>query len=134
LAQSPLAAGALSFTTFEQHAPFTNNPAYAELIKTYNQRAVAANFPDPAFELQAANAITGWQILEAGIVGTGGFEDRKIADWLKKNRVDTMVGKLRFDGPNNYGDDLNRVKQLQAGKWVVIHPKEVALPGGRLAV
>ena len=134
LAQSPLGAGAMSFTTFEQHAPFTNNPAYTELIKTYNQRAAAANFPDPAFELQAANAITGWQILEAGIVGSGGFEDRKIADWLKKNRVDTMVGKLRFDGPNNYGDDLNRVKQLQAGKWVVIHPKEVALPGGRLAV
>lgn len=134
LAQSPLGANALSFTTFEQHAPFTSNPAYAELIKTYNQRATAANFPDPAFELQAANAVTGWQILEAGIVGSGSFEDKKIADWLKKNRVDTMVGKVRFDGTNNYGDDFNRVKQLQGGKWVVIHPKEMALPGSRMAV
>ncbi len=134
LAQSPLGAGALSLTTFEQHAPFTSNPVYAELIKVYNQRATAANFPDPAFELQAANAVTGWQILEAGIVRSGSFEDKKIADWLKKNRVDTVVGKVRFDGPNNYGDDFNRVKQLQGGKWVVIHPKDVALPGSRLAL
>ncbi|MFD0667029.1 amino acid ABC transporter substrate-binding protein [Ramlibacter sp. MAHUQ-53] len=134
LAQSPLAANALSLTTFEQHAPFTNNPVHAELIKTYNQRATAANFPDPAFELQAANAVAGWQILEAGIVGSGSFEDKKIADWLRKNRVDTLVGKVRFDGPNNYGDDFNRVKQLQGGKWVVIHPRDMALPGSRMAL
>jgi hypothetical protein len=29
---------------------------------------------------------------------------------------------------------LNRIKQLQNGKWVVIHPKDVAMPGSRLAV
>ena len=37
----------------------------------------------------------------AGI--TGGL----LADWLKKNRVNTIQGSLRFDGPSNYGDDLN---------------------------
>jgi len=57
-AQSPLAANALTLTTFEQHAPFTNNPAYAEVIKTYNERAAKANLPDTVFELQAANAYT----------------------------------------------------------------------------
>ncbi len=59
LAQSPLAANALSLTTFEQHAPFTSNLAYAEVIKLYNERAAKANLPDTAFELQAANAYTG---------------------------------------------------------------------------
>ncbi len=132
LAQSPLAANALSLTTFEQHAPFTNNTAYAEVIKAYNERAAKANFPDTAFELQAANAYTGWQFLEAGVKATNSLEDRKIADWLKANRVDTIIGKVRFDGPNNYGDDLNRVKQIQNGKWQVIHPKDVALPGSKL--
>ncbi len=134
LAQSPLAANVLTVTTFEQHAPFTNAPGVGEIIKIYNERAGKANLPDTAFELQAANAVTGWQILEAGIKGSNSLDDRKIADWLKANKVETLVGKLRFDGPNNYGDDLNRIKQLQNGKWVVIHPKDVAMPGSRLAV
>ena len=134
LAQSPLAANVLTVTTFEQHAPFTNQPGVGDIIKIYNERAGKAGLPDTAFELQAANAVTGWQILEAGVKGANSLEDRKIADWLKANKVDTLVGKLRFDGPNNYGDDLNRIKQLQNGKWVVIHPKDVAMPGSRLAV
>ncbi len=134
LAQSPLASNVLTVTTFEQHAPFTNQPGAGEIIKIYNERAGKANLPDTAFELQAANAVTGWQILEAGVKGSNSLDDRKIADWLKADKIDTLVGKLRFDGPNNYGDDLNRIKQLQNGKWVVIHPKDVAMPGSRLAV
>jgi branched-chain amino acid transport system substrate-binding protein len=132
MAQSPLAANALSFTTFEQHAPFTSNPAYADVFKTFNDRAAKANLPDTAFELQAANCYAGWQVLEAGVRGTNSLDDKRIADWLRKNRVDTIVGRLRFDGPNNYGDDSNRVKQLQNGKWLVVHPREFAFPGSKL--
>ena len=57
-----------------------------------------------------------------------------LAAWLKKNQVDTIQGKLRFDGPNNYGDDLMRVKQVQNGQWVIVWPKEVAAPGAKLIV
>ena len=134
LAKSPLAANALSLTTFEQHAPFTNNPRYAETIRLYNERAAAANLPDTNFELQPANAYAGWEILGAGVRGSNSFDDRRIADWLKANRFDTIVGRLRFDGQNNYGDDLNRIKQLQSGKWVVIHPSDFAAPGSKLLV
>src|SRR5256885_6606041 len=49
-----------------------------------------------------------------------------------KNQVQTIVGRFRFDGPNNYGDDLSRVKQVQDGKWVVVWPKEFAAPAARL--
>ncbi len=132
MAQSSLGANALSFTTFEQHAPFTSNPAYADVFKTFNDRAAKANLPDTAFELQAANAFAGWQVLEAGVRGTNSLDDKRIADWLRKNRVDTIVGRLRFDGPNNYGDDANRIKQIQNGRWVVVHPREFALPGAKL--
>jgi ABC-type branched-subunit amino acid transport system substrate-binding protein len=134
MSQSPLAKNALTLTTFEQHPPFTNSAVYADVIKLYNDRAAKANLPDTVFELQAANAYTGWQILEAGVKGSGSLEDRKIADWLKANKVDTIIGRVRFDGPNNYGDDLNRVKQLQNGKWVVLFPKEMALPGGKMVL
>ncbi len=88
--------------------------------------------PDTAFELQAANAFAGWQVLEAGVRGTNSLDDKRIADWLRKNRVDTIVGRLRFDGPNNYGDDANRIKQVQNKSWVVVHPREFALPGAKL--
>jgi enoyl-CoA hydratase/carnithine racemase len=42
------------------------------------------------------------------------------------------IGTLRFDGPNNYGDDLFKVKQVQDGKWLVVWPREFAAPGARL--
>jgi hypothetical protein len=48
--------------------------------------------------------------------------------------VNTIIGRLRFDGPNNHGDDLSKVKQLQDGNWVVVWPKEFAAPGVRLVV
>ena len=55
-----------------------------------------------------------------------------MAAWLKANKVDTIQGKLRFDGPSNYGDDLMRVKQVQNGRWVIVWPKAYAAPGAAL--
>ena len=84
------------------------------------------DFPDTSVEAQAAASYTAWQILEAGVTGTKSLDDKTIAAWLKTHQVDTMQGKLRFDGPSNYGDDLMRVKQVQNGHWVVVWPKEVS--------
>ena len=129
MVKSPETRNALSVTIFEEHAPFTNNPRAAQFVKSYNQRAAQANLPDTAVETQAAASFTAWQILEAGVNATKSLDDKQIAAWLKKNRVDTIQGNLRFDGPTNYGDDLMRVKQVQNGKWVVVWPKEFAPPG-----
>ena len=60
------------------------------------------------------------------------LDDKALAEWLRKNPVDTLMGRLRFDGPNNYGDDLSKLKQSQDGKWVVVWPTEFAAPGARL--
>lgn len=122
----PEAKNALSVTIFEEQAPFLTNFGAAEFVKLYRERAIKANFPDPFVEVQAAASYTAWQILEAGVTGTKSLDDRAIGAWLKTHRVDTLQGKLRFDGPNNYGDDLMRVKQIQNGHWVVVWPKEVA--------
>jgi branched-chain amino acid transport system substrate-binding protein len=66
------------------------------------------------------------------VTATKGLDDKALAQWLKTNRVDTITGKLRFDGPSNYGDDLSKVKQVQDGKWLVVWPKEFAAPGAQL--
>ena len=132
LVTSPEAQGALSVTIFEEHPPFSTRPHAAEFIKTYHERAKAANFPDTSVEVQAAASFTAWQILEAAVTATKSLDDKTIADWLRKNRVDTIEGSLRFDGPSNYGDDLMRIKQVQNGKWVVVYPPEYAAPGAKM--
>jgi hypothetical protein len=63
------------------------------------------------------------------VMGTKSLDDKAISAWLRGNRVDTLQGKLRFDGPHNYGDDLMRVKQVQDGHWKVVWPKAFAAPG-----
>ncbi|WP_096697999.1 amino acid ABC transporter substrate-binding protein [Polaromonas sp. AER18D-145] len=129
MTKSPDGKNALSLTIFEEHAPFTANPVAAEFVKLFNERATKANLPDTSVEVQAAASYSAWQILEAGVRGANSFDDKAIGAWLRKNRVETIHGRLRFDGPGNYGDDLMKIKQVQNGKWVVVHPAQFA-PGG----
>ena len=132
LVSLPEAKNALSVTIFEDQLPFTSAPGAAEFVKIYRERATKAGLADPSVETQAAASYTAWQILEAGVVATKSLDDKAIATWLKANKVDTLQGKLRFDGLGNFGDDLMRVKQVQNGHWVVVWPKEVTSGGARL--
>jgi branched-chain amino acid transport system substrate-binding protein len=134
MTKAPEAKNALAATIFEEHPPFTNNPKAAEFVKLYNERAAKAGLPDTSVETQAAASYTAWQLLEAAVTATNSLDDKAIAQWIRTNRVDTIQGKLRFDGPSNYGDDLMRVKQVQNGRWVVVWPPEVAAPGAKLLV
>ena len=131
-AQAPEAKNALAATIFEQHPPFTNNKVAADFVKIFNERAAKAGLPDNSVEVQAAASYTAWQILEAAVTATKSLDDKAMAQWLKKNNVDAIIGKLRFDGPNNYGNDLMKIKQLQDGKWLTVWPKEFAAPGATL--
>jgi branched-chain amino acid transport system substrate-binding protein len=134
MTHSPEGAKALSVTIFEEQPPFINSGTAAEFVKIFNERAAAAGLPDTHVEVQAAASYTAWQILEAGVRGANSLDDRKIADWLHKNKVDTIQGRLHFDGPNNYGDDLMKIKQVQGGTWKVIWPASYASPGASLQV
>jgi branched-chain amino acid transport system substrate-binding protein len=133
LAVAPDGKNALSVTVFEEHPPFTNNPGAAKMIPLFRERATKANVPYPHVETQVAGSWAAWQVLEAAVTATKSLDDKAMAQWLRKNRVDTIIGKLRFDGPNNYGDDLFKVKQVQDGKWVVVWPRESAAPGAKLS-
>jgi branched-chain amino acid transport system substrate-binding protein len=131
MTKSPEGNNALALTIFEEHPPFTNQGTAAEFVAIFNQRAKAANLPDTTVEVQAAASYTAWQLLEAGVRGSNSFDDKKIAEFLKKNRIETIQGTLRFDGPGNYGDDLMKIKQVQNGAWKVVWPESYAAPGAR---
>jgi len=132
LALAPEGKLALSSTVFEEHPPFTSNPGAAKLIPLYRERATKANVPYPYLDTQAAGSFAAWQVLEAAVTATKSLDDKALGQWLRTNRVDTVIGKLRFDGPNNYGEDLFKVKQVHEGKWVVVWPRDFAAPGARL--
>ena len=132
LALAPEGKLALSSTVFEEHPPFLGNPSATRLVPLYRERATKANVPYAYVDTQAAGSFAAWQLLEAAVTATKSLDDKAMGQWLRANRVDTIIGKLRFDGPNNYGDDLFKVKQVQDGKWVVVWPREFAAPGARL--
>ena len=132
--KAPEANGAIALTIFEDHPPFTNNPVAAEFVRTFRTRAAQANFTDTAVDAQAAASFSAWQVIEAGVKGARSLDDKAISDWLKANTVDTIEGKLRFNGKNNFGDDLQRIKQVQNGKWVTVWPRDWAAPGARMLV
>jgi branched-chain amino acid transport system substrate-binding protein len=131
--QAPEGKNALSATIFEEHPPFLSNFGAAAFVKAFDERAAKAGLPYPYVETQAAASYAAWQVLEAAVTATKSLDDKVLAEWLRKNKVDTLQGKLRFDGPSNYGDDLMRVKQVQNGKWVVVWPKSAAAPGVTIA-
>ncbi len=117
---------ALAYTYFEEHEPFISRVGAKEIIPPYREKAKALSIPYPYFDFQAAASATAWQMLEASIVGTNSLDDKKMAAWLKASQVDTLMGRLRFDGPNNHGPDLSAVKQVIDKKWVVVWPENVA--------
>ena len=132
--KSPDGKGVLALTVFEEHPPFSTNPVAAEFIKQFHERAAKAGLQDYSVELIAAVAYATWQTLDAAVTATKSLDDKTLAAWIKKNQVDTVIGKMRWDGTNNFmgGNDLYRVKQVQNGKWVVVWPKDYAAPGARL--
>ena len=134
LLKAPGGENALAATTFEEHPPFTDNPVAVEFIRLYHERGAKAGLPDTSVENQSAISYSSWQTLEAAVTGARSLDDKAIAEWLKRNHVDAIVGRLRWDGPFNYiyGTDLYKVKQNQQGKWVVVWPKEFAASGARL--
>jgi branched-chain amino acid transport system substrate-binding protein len=134
MTKSPNGEGVLALTVFEEHPPFSTNPVAASFMAAFHEKGKAQNLADPSVDLMASVAYATWQTLEAAVNATKSLDDKTLASWIKMAQVDTIIGKMRWDGTNNFmnGDDLYKIKQVQGGKWVVIWPKEFAAPGVKL--
>ena len=132
LALSPDGDKALCSTFIEPDEPFLSRPGMKHLAEEFKARATKANLPYSTIDAQGCGMISEWQILEAGVNGAGSLDDEKIAAWLRKNRVTTVYGSMRFDGPFNHGDAAQYIKQVQNKEWKVVWPKEFAAPGVKL--
>ena len=133
MAGDALADRAVSYSGFEDVAPYITTEEGGAFAKEFAARAQKAGLPYPHVDSQAGNEYAGWQILAAAVKATNSLDDKTIAEWLDKNSVETIEGKRDFSGRSHTSAvDMQQLKQVQNGKWVVIWPLDLRTPGAQL--
>jgi branched-chain amino acid transport system substrate-binding protein len=101
--------------------PEAKTPGNEEFLRVHRELFGAG---EPAED--AADAFAAAQVLEAAVNAVGGIDDQlKLADWIRANEVDTILGKLRWNKAGApQGEFL--IGQWQDGKPEVVLPKEAA--------
>ena len=102
------------------HAPQAATPGNEEFVATYEE--MFGGLPPE----DAADAFAAGQVLAAAVEAVGSIEDQKaLADWLRENEVETILGKLQWnDDGSPIGEFL--IGQWQDGKVEFVLPKETA--------
>jgi branched-chain amino acid transport system substrate-binding protein len=85
-------------------------PGVDEFLKKYQARA-AAEGVDPLGYYLPPFAYANMQVIEQAVEGTKSLDDEKLADWLRKNKLKTIVGDIEY-GPNGEWKEP-RVLQVQ---------------------
>ena len=122
--------GVINYNSF---VPGMKFPGIDEFLVKYHERAVQAKVDPLGYYLAPFNFATG-QMIEQAVKGTKTLEHKKIAEYLHKNEMATIVGPIRFDKfgeritphlvqaqfRNIKDDDAEQFKNT--GKQVVIWP------------
>ena len=133
MAGDSLADRAVSYSGFEDVEPYISTEEGGAFAKEFDARAQKAGLPYPHVDSQAGNEYAGWQILAAAVKATNSLDDKKIAEWLDKNSVETIEGTRDFSGRSHTSAvDMQQLKQVQNGKWVTIWPLDRRTPGAQL--
>jgi len=101
--------GIINFDFWEP-AKTLNFPGVEEFLKKYQARAGSEGV-DPLGYYLPPFAYANLQVLEAAVEATKGLDQDKLADWLRKNTIKTIVGDLAF-GSNGEWKEA-RVLQVQ---------------------
>jgi branched-chain amino acid transport system substrate-binding protein len=113
------------------HSKEAETPGNAEFVAKYGEMFGGDEVPE-----DAADAYAAAQVLEAAVKAVGTIERQRqieLADWLRENEVDTILGPLSWDDDGRpEGEFL--VGQWQSGVPEIILPEEAAtteeiLPG-----
>jgi len=118
---------------YNSYVPGMNYPGIEEFLQRYAKKAAEEKVDPLGFYLPPFNYAIG-QMLEQAVNATKSLDHKKLADYLRKNEMKTIVGPIRY-GPE--GEWANaRVVQAQfrgvadkdmeqfrkAGKQVVLYP------------
>jgi branched-chain amino acid transport system substrate-binding protein len=124
--------GIVNYTSY---APGMDFPGVKEFLERYAKRAAEAKVDPLGFYLPPFNYAIG-QMIEQAVAATKSLDHKKLADYLHKNEMKTIVGPITF-GPDGerakpvvpmiqFRDiaDKNVDQFRQTGKQVIIYPSQ----------
>ncbi len=102
------------------HHPDAETPGNAEFVEAYEEEYGGVPPED------AADAYAAGQVLQAAVEAVGSIDDQQaLADWLRENEVQTILGPLSWDETGApTGEFL--IGQWQGGKAEIVLPEEAA--------
>ncbi len=118
---------------YHTYVPGVKFDGIDDFLKRYEVRAKEAKVDPLGYYLPPFNYAIG-QMLEQAITATKSIEDAKIADYLRKNEMKTVVGPIRFDANGERANqrvitiqfrgvkDKDTEQFRNPSKQVVIHP------------
>lgn len=105
------------------HTPEAATPGNEEFVATYKEMFGGSEVPE-----DAADAFATAQVMEAAVKAVGSVaraDQTKLADWLRDNEVQTILGPLSWDEAGRpEGEFL--VGQWQSGKPEIVLPESAA--------
>lgn len=103
------------------HSPQAQTPGNEEFVAKYKEMFDGAEPPE-----DAADAFAAGQVLQAAVEGVGSIDDQEaLADWLRANSVETVLGDLAWDDTGApTGEYL--IGQWHDGKAEIVLPDEVS--------
>ena len=103
------------------HAQESDTPGNAEFVAKYQEMFGAEQVPE-----DAADGFAAAQVMQAAVEAVGSIDDQlALADWLRENEVDTILGPLSWnDDGSPTGEFL--VGQWQSGTPEIVLPEEAA--------
>jgi hypothetical protein len=127
---------------YNSYVPGMKLPGIDDFFKRYEERAVAAKVDPLGYYLPPFNYAIG-QMLEQAVNATKSIDDKVLADYLRKNEMQTVVGPIRFDANGERANQRRDHAQFrgikdkdtdqfrQPGKQVIIHPTRQQRQGDR---
>jgi branched-chain amino acid transport system substrate-binding protein len=118
---------------YNSYVPGIKYPGIEEFLERYSKRAVEAKVDPLGFYLPPYNYAIG-QMLEQAIGATKSLDHKKLAEYLHKNELKTMVGPIKYGPDGEWASprvvqaqfrgvtDKNMEQFRQAGKQVVLYP------------
>jgi branched-chain amino acid transport system substrate-binding protein len=103
------------------HSAKAKTPGNQEFVAKYKEMFGGTEVPE-----DAADAYAAAQVMQAAVKAVGSIDDQaKLADWLHKNKVDTILGPLSWDDKGRpQGKFL--VGQWQKGVPEIVLPEDAA--------
>jgi len=130
----PLLNGVVTYDVYAPE-PTMKFPGVEDFLKRYQERATTAGVDALGYFLPPF-AYAEMQILHEAVTKTGGLDQNKIGDYIRKTTFKTIVGDIKFAPSGEWAksralfvqyqnvapNDVNQFRQ--AGKQVILYPPE----------